>query len=148
MLVNPITGEVVQNLASLDDMELAELVGALEQTYKELRSQFYAVRNLMIARMQEQEATLHLTDAYKLRLRKSTRIKENKEARELIARLFEEVPSEFKDGFKTEITTSVSTLKEVAKLGSRWSDKVSTIIDEAPYLVIEPREEEAEVSVS
>ena len=66
----------------------------------------------------------------------------------MIAKLFEEVPGEFKKGFKTEITTSVSTLKEIAKLGGQWADKVSVLMDESPYLVIEPRAEEAEVPVS
>lgn len=148
MIVHPKTGEVIEDLASLDDGQLAELVVILERAYTDAREQYFGARQVMIGRMLDRGATLQLTDDWKLRLRKSTRVKDNKEARELLRQLVDEVPAEFKKRFGVEVTASVSVLKEIGKLGGQWAEKIEVLLDQSEYLVIEPRETDDEAAVS
>lgn|SRR5690606_7233828 len=148
MIVNPVTGEVIEELHDLDDGQLAELVQLLEEEYREARDRYYFVRNGMIRRMKDREAKLVVAAGAKFRLRTSTRIKENKAAREMLARLAEEAPLPFRQRFRTEVTTSVSVLKELAKLGRDWSDKVAFLVEETDSLVIEPMAIDGEEAIA
>jgi hypothetical protein len=141
MIVHPRTGEVIEDLSELTDGQLAELVAIFEEENREARERFYEVRKSLIGRMLDQKATLVLADGLKVRLRRSTRVKENKEAKELLRQLSLEVPAQFRKGFGTEVTATVSVLKEIRKMGGEWSEKVKSLLDESEYLLIEPIEE-------
>lgn len=140
-IINARTGELV-NISEMTDEELVLELKEQEEIYNLAKAARDSVRFALISRMEAEGAKLKLTNAGKVRLRSTVRVRDRK----LVEELFKICPEELKEKcFKHDLRPLKSGLNELAKLGDDWRHRVDSIYQETNSIVVEyaePKEEE------
>lgn len=138
MIINLKTGEKLE-FSQMTDEQIVEQLADLEEMYEIARTARDIARSTLISRMEAEGAKLRLTPMAKVRLRKSSRIRDRK----LVENLYKICPDELKDKcFKHDLRPLKSGLNELAKLGDDWRHKVDAIYVETNSLNVEWIEQE------
>ena len=143
MAINLTTGEVLDFTTSTDEEILDELK-QLEQIYQIAKEARDMAKSVLLNRMEQDGATLRMTDVAKVRVQMTSRVREAR----LVEQLHDICPPQLRDKcFRTKLEPKKAWLNELAKLGSEWQERVDAIYEQGPYLKIEWREPEEHQSI-